>query len=108
MNFVFYVVFLLCCMVWPFRMARNKSHIVIVSVKEHDKNHGMLQLYVIINNALLKTWIIQWIFYLDSHAWIIFLTGSICLIPGAYHFFYVVCILTGRKGYEWRNLPTFA
>jgi len=33
--------------------------------------------------------------------------GLICLIPGAYHCFYIFCAVRGRRGYDFYHLPLF-
>ncbi|KAI6178806.1 hypothetical protein M3Y98_00541400 [Aphelenchoides besseyi] len=45
---------------------------------------------------------------LDVHGWIFLVVGVLFFIPGAYHLMFIICTLSGRKGWSFDNLPTFS
>jgi hypothetical protein len=42
---------------------------------------------------------------IDMHGWMFLIIGTLFLIPGSYHLFFILCALCGRTSLE--NLPTF-
>ncbi|XP_053210118.1 transmembrane protein 134-like [Panonychus citri] len=43
----------------------------------------------------------------DFQSYVFFIAGTICFIPGAYHVVYLYFALSGRKGYDFHQLPLF-
>ncbi|KAK7107993.1 transmembrane protein 134-like [Littorina saxatilis] len=39
------------------------------------------------------------------HCIVIIVIGTLCLIPGGYHFIYIYCAAIGRPGFHFSNLP---
>ncbi|KAI1731571.1 transmembrane protein [Ditylenchus destructor] len=44
---------------------------------------------------------------MDIHGWIFLVVGVLFFIPGVYHVTFILCVLCGRPGYSFDNLPTF-
>ncbi|XP_015791657.1 uncharacterized protein LOC107368356 isoform X1 [Tetranychus urticae] len=44
---------------------------------------------------------------IDFQSYVFFIAGAICFIPGAYHVVYLYFAVTGRKGYDFHQLPLF-
>uniref|UniRef100_A0A0K0FXN0 Transmembrane protein 134 (inferred by orthology to a human protein) n=1 Tax=Strongyloides venezuelensis TaxID=75913 RepID=A0A0K0FXN0_STRVS len=45
--------------------------------------------------------------HIDLQAWLFVIVGILFFIPGCYHCVYILCVLSGRPGYKFENLPTF-
>uniref|UniRef100_A0AAF5DB05 Transmembrane protein 134 n=2 Tax=Strongyloides stercoralis TaxID=6248 RepID=A0AAF5DB05_STRER len=45
--------------------------------------------------------------HIDLQAWLFVIIGILFFIPGCYHCVYILCVLSGRPGYKFENLPTF-
>ncbi|XP_047484521.1 transmembrane protein 134-like [Penaeus chinensis] len=63
---------------------------------------------LILGLTLLVTGVVVQVIPIEGVSGIVFIiTGLICFIPGAYHIVYVIFAVSGRRGYDFYNLPLF-